>query len=119
MSYPPPQVDVPGLHGLPVSLHCGPRVLGETSPELDVGKAATKGPWNGCFLFIHLINFFRQKVERNIVSKLTRHLDKHHSHHPARISEVARGCVKAWTSQSRPTQEALVHKRFVISTISV
>ena len=31
-------------HGSPVSIHLAPIVLGETSPRLELAKAATNGP---------------------------------------------------------------------------
>ena len=42
-------------HGSPVSIHLAPIVLGETSPRLELAKAATNGP---CYRRTITIKFY-------------------------------------------------------------
>ena len=40
----PPHVEFEKSQSIPVSLHLGPLIFGETSPEFDEANAATNGP---------------------------------------------------------------------------
>ena len=53
----PPHVEFEKSQSIPVSLHLGPLIFGDTSPEFDEANAATNGPCSDILFLIKLIQF--------------------------------------------------------------
>ena len=52
----PPHVEFEKSQSIPVSLHLGPLIFGDTSPELDEANAATNGPCNDILFLIKCVD---------------------------------------------------------------
>ena len=53
----PPHVEFEKSQSIPVSLHLGPLIFGDTSPEFDEANAATNGPCSDILFLIKLIQY--------------------------------------------------------------
>ena len=52
----PPHVEFEKSQSIPVSLHLGPLIFGDTSPEFDEANAATNGPCSDILVLIKLMS---------------------------------------------------------------